>query len=117
MDRSQTRRSFLAALPLVAVAMPRVVGAQAGKVWHIGFLSVQTAAVFQLQLNAFRQQLRNLGYLEGRNLAIEYRWAEGKYERLRVLARELAQLNVDVIVAPTVFPPRLPPKRRLRPSR
>jgi len=74
---------------------------QAPKEPRIGYLSagaLTTAPTFE---NAFRQGLRELGYVEGRNIAIEYRWAEGKYERLLELAAELVRLKVDVILAVT----------------
>src|SRR5262245_44343899 len=89
----------LLATPLAAQTQP------AGKIWRIGFLSVQTSSVFQTQLNAFRQKLRDLGYVEGQTLVIEYRWAEGRYERLRAMATELAQLKVDLILTPDGTPP------------
>jgi putative ABC transport system substrate-binding protein len=76
-------------------------GQQAWKVPRIGYLSagaLTTAPTFE---NAFRQGLRELGYVEGRNIAIEYQWAEGKYERLPELAAELVRLKVDVILALT----------------
>jgi putative ABC transport system substrate-binding protein len=71
-----------------------------GKVYRIGFLW-DSPAVFPESIEAFRQGLRELGYVEGRNLTIEYRWAEGKPERMRGLAEELVRLKVDVIVAPS----------------
>ena len=71
-----------------------------GKVYRIGFLW-DNPAVFPESIEAFRQGLRELGYVEGRNLTIEYRWAEGKPERMRELAEELVRLDVDVIVAPS----------------
>jgi putative ABC transport system substrate-binding protein len=75
-------------------------GEAAGKVYRIGFLWDSPAA-FPDEIEAFRQGLRELGYAEGRNLAIEYRWAEGKPERMRELAEELVRLKVDVILAPS----------------
>jgi len=80
------------------------------KVWRIGFLSVQTSSVFQPQLNALRQKLRDLGYVEGRTLVLGYRWAEGRYERLPALARELVQLKMDLILTPDGVPPTLAAK-------
>jgi putative ABC transport system substrate-binding protein len=71
---------------------------QPGKVARIGYLSTNLAATPQIQ-EAFRQGLRDLGYVEGRNVVIEYRDAEGKSERLPALAAELVALKVDVIVA------------------
>src|SRR5882762_3779733 len=71
---------------------------QAGKIDRIGYLSPSPAAANPLS-EAFRQGLRDLGYVEGRNLVIEYRDAEGKSERFPALAAELVALKVDVIVA------------------
>jgi len=105
------RRCFLlTSLAEAAVVSLRAEAQPAAKLWRIGFLSTQVSSVFQPQLNAFKQQLRRLGYVEGRNLAIEYRWAEGRYERLPPLALELARLNVDLIVTPDGVPPALAAK-------
>jgi len=71
-----------------------------GKVYRIGFLWDSPAA-FPDAIEAFRRGLRDLGYVEGRNIVIEYRWAEGKPERMRELAEELVRLKVDVIMAPS----------------
>ena len=72
---------------------------QAAKVARVGYLASNLAANPRLQ-EAFRQGLRDLGYVEGRSLVIEYRDAEGKPERLPALAAELVALKVDVILAP-----------------
>jgi len=74
---------------------------QPTKVPLIGFLNVSSAidTETKLRLDAFRQGLRELGYVEGKNINIEYRYAEGKLERLPELAAELVQLKVDIIVA------------------
>src|SRR6266487_2151851 len=95
MDRRSTVLALLAlgAVPLAAEAQP------AAKVARIGFLAVNRAANPHLR-DAFLQGLRDLGYVEGRNVVIEYREAEGKLERLPALAAELVALKVDVIVAP-----------------
>ena len=69
---------------------------QAGKVYRIGFLSLQSGLTSTTE--AFHQGLRELGYVEGRNLIIEYRWATHKEERLPELAAELVRLKVEVIV-------------------
>jgi putative ABC transport system substrate-binding protein len=82
---------------LVAVSLAQA--QPAGKVYRIGFVSSTASSTAQPQVNAFRQKLRDLGYVEGRNVIIEYRWAEGKYERLPALATELTRLNVDLIVS------------------
>ena len=72
---------------------------QTGKPPRIGFLSSQSASPFAEFTNAFRQGLGELGHIEGKNIAIEYRWAEGINNRLPDLAAELVRLRVDVIVA------------------
>src|SRR6266849_8839648 len=72
---------------------------QAAKVPRIGYLAPNLATIPHL-LEAFRQGLRDLGYVEGRNVVIEYRDAEGKLERLPALAAELVALKVDVNLAP-----------------
>jgi putative ABC transport system substrate-binding protein len=66
----------------------------------IGYLGAQSPAVFASRVMAFRQGLAELGFVEGRNVAIEFRWAEGQHNRLAALAAELVNLQVTVIVAP-----------------
>ena len=79
--------------------MPLVAGAQRpGRVPRIGFLGNTTAALEANLVGPFREGLRDLGYVEGRNILIEYRWVEGKYERLPALIGELIAQKVDVIV-------------------
>jgi putative tryptophan/tyrosine transport system substrate-binding protein len=93
------RRDFVMAIGLSAVVAPWASVAQqsAGKVPRIGFLGSGSAAAVAKPLEAFRAGLRELGYVEGRNIAIEYRWGEGKFERLPELAAELIRLKVDLI--------------------
>jgi putative tryptophan/tyrosine transport system substrate-binding protein len=74
---------------------------QPAKILRIGYLTANSSAVELPRVDAFRQGLRALGYIEGQNLAIEYRYTDGKFERLSDVAAELVQLNVDVIVAVT----------------
>ena len=94
------RREFIALVGGAAVASPPAAEAQqAAKVARIGYLAANLAASPHLH-EAFLQGLRDLGYVEGRNVVIEYRDAEGKLERLPALAAELVALKVDVIVAP-----------------
>ena len=89
-----------AALALGLLAMPVAAAAQQpAKVHRIGFLSQGSSSGFRHFWEAFRQGLRELGYVEGRNIALESRWAEGRFERLPDLAAELARLKVDVILA------------------
>jgi putative ABC transport system substrate-binding protein len=93
------RREFIAVLSGAAVAWPLGASAQqATKIARIGYLSGNLAANPHTR-EAFLQGLRDLGYVEGRNLEIEYRDVEGKYERLPALAAELVALKVDVILA------------------
>ena len=71
---------------------------QPARIPRIGILAAPSAFFFSTRLEAFRQRLRELGYVEGKNILIEYRYAEGKLERLPDLAAELVRLKVDVIV-------------------
>src|SRR5260370_22043588 len=92
------RRTFLAGTGAVLLAAPLAAEAQqAAKVPRIGFLALSRAANPHVH-EVFRQGLRDLGYVEGRNVVIEYRDAGGKVERLPALAAELVALKVDVIV-------------------
>ena len=96
------RRAFLGTLTGGLLAAPLAVEAQpAGKVPRIGFLVASSASdsAYARLIEAFRQGLRDLGYVEGRNIVIEYRYADEKYERLPTLAAELVRLKVDVIVS------------------
>ena len=83
---------MLLALPFPAWAQ------QTGKIFRIGFLDNSTASGTAVLLDAFRQELRKLGWIEGKNITIEYRFAEQKNERLPELAAELVRLKVDLIV-------------------
>jgi putative ABC transport system substrate-binding protein len=71
---------------------------QPGKVPRIGFLAVPSPSFFSTRMNAFREGLYDLGHVEGKNIAIEYRYAGGNLDRLPALAAELVRLKVDVIV-------------------
>ena len=73
---------------------------QSGRVYRVGYLSTPTRESVEHGLAAFLRTLRELGWIEGQNLIIEYRWAEGNVERLPALAAELVRYKVDVIVAP-----------------
>jgi putative ABC transport system substrate-binding protein len=94
------RREFIAALG-GATALPFAARAQqSGKMPRIGYLSpVDRRGGFFARDEAFQQGLRELGYVEGTNIAVEYRFADGKFDRLPALAAELVHLKVDVIVA------------------
>lgn len=91
------RRTFLAGA-VALLGPPLAAEAQgAGKVARIGMLSLGSAG--SPFFESFKQGLRELGYVEGRNISFEYRWAEGRDERLPGLAADLVRLKVDVIVA------------------
>ena len=92
------RREFITLLG-GAASLPVAARAQRSAMPVIGFLGSASARGFAVQLDAFRKSLGAAGYVEGRNVAIEYRWAEGDYGRLPKLAEELVQRRVDVIVA------------------
>jgi putative ABC transport system substrate-binding protein len=92
--------SSLLALYAVLIAMSSVAEAQqSAKIRRIGYLTATSLSAIAARTEAFRQGLRELGYLEGKNIVIEQRHAEGKMERLPALAAELVRLNVDVIVS------------------
>ncbi len=83
---------WLFAVPLASLAQQR------GKVWRIGVLDTTSATLNATNLDAFRQGLRELGYVEGENLVIEYRSADGRDERFQDLANDLVRLKIDLIV-------------------
>jgi putative ABC transport system substrate-binding protein len=92
------RREFIGAIG-AALARPLAARAQAaGQVPRIGFLGLASPTTFASRLEGFRQGLRDLGYVEGTNITVEYRWAEGRYERLPELAADLVRSKVDLIV-------------------
>src|SRR5437762_9214602 len=96
-----SRRTFLRSLISGLFLAPvDGVAQQAGKMYRIGFLW-DTPAVWPHALEGFRQGLRDLGWVEGKNIVVEYRWAEGRFERLPGMVDELVRLKVDLIVAPT----------------
>ncbi|MFY9784253.1 MAG: ABC transporter substrate-binding protein [Pseudolabrys sp.] len=93
------RRNFIRLLGGAAVALPLAARAQqVGKTPQIGYLGVSSPSLEPHYVEAFRQKLRELGHVEGKNIAIEYRWAEGQDDRLPNLASELVRLKPDVIV-------------------
>ena len=106
------RRIGLAVVLMVGVLVPLAVRAQqAGKVARIGVFAV-SAADFSPRIEAFRNGLREHGYVEGKNIVVEYRYAEGKLDRLPDLAAELVALKVDVIVTASTPAVRAPKKPR-----
>ena len=104
------RRQFII-LAGTAAALPRVARAQqrAGMP-VIGYLATTTLEQMSFRIPAFRQGLAEAGFVEGKNVAIEFRWAEGKIDRLPALAAELVRLGVTVIVTPGSLPAALAAK-------
>ena len=105
------RREVLGVLGSAAAAWPLVARAQQPVTMPvIGYLGAESPAVFASRVRAFRQGLGETGYVEGRNVAIEFRWAEGQHSRLSALAAELVGRPVAVIVAPGGAPAALAAK-------
>ena len=92
------RRSFITLLGGAAAAWPLAAGAQSTKLPVIGFLGVSTPAAQGHMVAALVQRLRELGWIEGRTIAIDYRWAEGRDERYSEIAGEFVRLKVDAIL-------------------
>jgi len=93
------RRKFFTLFGGAVLAWPLAVRAQPmAKVWHVGMLETTAATLNATNLDAFKQALRQLGYIEGQNLIVEYRSGDGHIERFPQLAAELVRLNVDIII-------------------
>jgi putative ABC transport system substrate-binding protein len=90
----------LVTLTLALLVAPLMAQAQqAPRLWRVAFLGAESSATSGHFLDAFRQGLRDLGYVEGQTITIEARWAEGRYERFPDLVAELVRLNVHVMLA------------------
>jgi putative ABC transport system substrate-binding protein len=95
----RTAAVLILALAYGLLAAPPAGTSQAPvKVYRIGVLGAATASAYAKQIEAFRQGLRDLGYVEGKNVVLEYRWAEGRYDRLADLAAELVRLTPDLLL-------------------
>jgi putative tryptophan/tyrosine transport system substrate-binding protein len=95
------KKFFGLALSTMLLALCVSAEAQQGKkVARIGYLSSQSPSTNPHYREAFLQGLRDLGYVEGKNIVIEYRWAEGRFERMQELAEDLVRLKVDIIIVP-----------------
>jgi putative ABC transport system substrate-binding protein len=105
-DSVVTRRRFVLGLgagalaPVLALSQPE----SSRRVYRIGLLHSESESLVAARLEALREGLRDFGYVEGKNIAIDFRWAEGKEERLPALASELVRLKVDVIVTTATEP-------------
>src|SRR5215510_7844382 len=100
--RRRLRKTALGSILLAGALLAIAVTAEAqqpGKIFRIGYLDASTPAGMAVLIDAFRQELNKLGWIEGKNLTIEYRFAEQKTERLPELAAELVRLKADLIVA------------------
>ncbi len=82
----------------IVISAPTANAQQAGKILRIGFLDPSTASGRSVLMEAFRQELQKLGWIEGKNITIEYRFTDHKTERLPELAADLVRLKVDVII-------------------
>src|SRR5262249_8415042 len=93
------RRAFITLLGGAGAAWPLAARAQQ-RISRVGFLFAGTPSVWSKEVAAFAQRLGELGWIEGRTVAIEYRWVESRTERLAAAAAEFVELKVDVIVTP-----------------
>jgi putative ABC transport system substrate-binding protein len=99
LQKTMCRRILLLSLCITLLAFTGQLRAQPNRLFHIGYLTLGSISSSSPRREAFRDGLRNLGYAEGQNILIEYRYADGKTEQLPALASDLVRLRLDVIVA------------------
>ena len=92
------RREFITLVGGAVLARPLAVRAQQTKVWRVGWIWIGRSAGISPELAGFRQGLKDFGYVEGQNIIVEYRYAEGRTDRIAGLVAELVQMQPDVLV-------------------
>jgi putative ABC transport system substrate-binding protein len=108
------RRDFIKIIGGLAASRPLAANAQQPAMPVIGFLNGGSPAGYAPMVAAVREGLKQVGYVEGQNLTIEFRWAEGKYDRLKAMAAELVRDQVVVIAAIPPPRPRSSPRRQFQ---
>src|SRR5262249_1882537 len=104
LGKAMRRRDFIKVVAVSAAGWPFAARAQQPQIPVIGFLGTSSSDLHAIRLGVFREGLKEAGYIEGQNVAIEYRWAQDVVERLPALAADLVQRRVNVIVAASGTP-------------